>query len=167
MFKRAAHLALAIGLLLAAPAVAQAQYTFVGQWALGDGPIWNSGPVTMSGTQTAAFLFGGTESDYVTSTLGTDFHNIDFLAWMDQYGIGPSKQVDTFVLGPNYTYSGATSAYVCDNAYDHARQYCAPDESYQNYAFRINTTPEPASFVLMGTGMLAMAGIARRKKLKG
>ena len=77
------RLATAAALVLAVPAAASAQYTFAGQWAVGDGPIWNSNPLAMSGQQTAAFLFGGSPSDYVISTLGIDPLLINFKAFMD------------------------------------------------------------------------------------
>jgi hypothetical protein len=49
-----------------------------------DGPFWTSsppeGPLAYTGKEAAALLFGGSASDYVISTAGTDVGSINHSA---------------------------------------------------------------------------------------
>src|SRR5450631_105185 len=65
---------------------AHASYVYVGQWTLGDGPYWGVNPPVYSGVQTAALLFGGSSSQYVTSTVDNNPADINFKTWLDGWG---------------------------------------------------------------------------------
>ena len=154
--------------LFAAPSAAHAQYTYVGSWVLGDGPIWTGQPTVYTGQEAAALIFGGAASNYVISTMGSSTSAIDFMAWVDTWGGPIYKAAQNYSLdagAPGYT-PGDVSAYVCDHSYVGPGNYCDPgtnNTAYTNYAFAVTATPEPASLALVGTGLLAIGGIARRR----
>lgn len=152
------------------PTVASAQYTFVGSWSVGDGPSWGLNPPVMSGVETAAFLFGGSASEYAISTRGSDAASIDFRAFLDGWGdvkylrdpaAQDFKSTTRADGGYNCGYTGCSySAYVSDHSFG---------GQFVNYAFRIDavtTTPEPATVVLLASGLVAVAGIGavRRRR---
>ena len=147
----------AVALVL--PSSASAQFTFVGSWSVGDGPFWMTNPQVMSGVETAAFLFGGSASDYVISTKGSDAALIDYMTFVDgwgdpQYLLSPAAQDFKATTNPDggydcRAYGCSYSAYVNDHSLG---------GQYVNYAFRveaITTTPEPASIALVATGLVA------------
>ncbi len=157
---------------------ASAAYVYAGSWNVADGPRWSGADAAgnappLSGVQTAAFLFGGTAADYVTSTIDNTVGSINFSSWVDGYEdsshlIGGTAVADTFVgiSGPNYrSGSGNYSAYVFDHAC--GIYYCAGGggEKSTNFAFRIvgGAVPEPASWALMLTGF-GLAGVAMRRR---
>ena len=148
---------------------ANAGLIFVGQWEVDDGASWGSRPLTRTGQEAAALLFGGVASDYAISTLGMDTMAIDNMAWYSVLGlVDGHKFAENYVaLGstqsPSYYYSGgnfnsgqfneAASAYVDDNAIG---------SRYTNYAF-IPEVPTPATLALFGIG-LAGLGWSRLKR---
>ena len=70
-----------VGLLLgAASNVAHAApiYTYLGSYAVDDGPDYVTEPHSYTGQQAAALLFGGSASDYAISTIGSDPGDINF-----------------------------------------------------------------------------------------
>ncbi len=101
--------------------------TYVGSFNTNDGPVWTSNPATLSAVQAAAFIFGGSPSDYAISTNPntTDPSTITETAWATTWGVGGCQEVaeDYFLdLGaPGYNDPGgantATSAYVSDNCF--------------------------------------------------
>jgi PEP-CTERM motif len=49
--------------------------------------------------EAAALLFGGSASDYVISTAGSDPSQINDLTWVSIWGTGAAQVSDTFVQG--------------------------------------------------------------------
>ena len=156
----------------AVPATANAAYVYVGKWAVADGPVWYSGPQSLSGREAAALLFGGSASDYAISTLGSDVANINFKAFLDGYGdtqylTNAQSQDFKGVVGLNYGAGfGNYSAYVFDHAC--GVYYCdnGGGDLAINYAFKNSgAVPEPAAWAMMLAGF-GLVGSAMRRREK-
>ena len=178
MSKLIRSLVLGVVALAGVQASAIAGYSYVGSWIVGNGPQWDTNPTVFSGQSAAAFLFGGSASDYAISTIDNNVLNINRKTFVDgwgddQYLFNPAA--DDFSLGaPNYNDNpgagNAYSAYVldhtCFNRYNNINAQCQGDGvQYVNYAFRLdrNNVPEPAGIVLVGLALVGL-GITRRRK---
>lgn len=113
---------------------------FVGSWRVDHGPIWSSMPISYSGLDTAALLFGGAPTDYFISTVDAVAAHADRQAWASQY----NAQCATFAacgikVAEDFA-AGATSAPVP------------------------STVPEPAVWTMLVGGFgLVGAGVRRRR----
>ncbi len=174
--------AASVAALSLAGSAAATTYVYVGSWNVADGPHWSGPDATgiapsLSAVETAAYLFGGVASDYVTSTAGSSVGSIDFLAWVDgyadsshlrlPYGSPGTPVADTFVgiVGPDYkSGSGNYSAYVFDHAC--GISYCdgGSGEISTNYAFRAVGVPEPAAWTLMLIGFAGLGAALRSRR---
>jgi hypothetical protein len=142
-------------------------YVYVGSWEVDQGPSW-VGSTAYTGQQAAALLFGNSASDYVISTVSNQVADINDSNWVSTWGGAcdgnyPCGTIvaQNFVQTEDGLYDnpGDTSAYVSD---------WAVGSQYTNYAFLdeslvLAATPEPSSLLLLGSGILGLALIMRRK----
>lgn len=141
-------------------------YTFVGSWQVDQGPYWVTEPPAYTGQQAAALLFGGTPDMYAISTVGPDPSTINFMDWVSTWGGACNAfpcgtlSAENFVVTEDgfYVNPGDTSSYVLD---------WAEGSQYTNYAFvAANPIPEPASLLLVGSGIAVLAKAVRRKRAR-
>jgi hypothetical protein len=174
MNKKIKSFVLALGMVCVAGPAMAVNYVYVGSWYVDNGPYWaatdangNYTTPVYSGVEAAAFLFGGSPSQYVTSTVSSNPADINFSAWMDgwadsyTYGTSGNPAPDTLHVDINndglyalpFQQDAAFSAYVSDHGLN-----------LENFAFReVNSTPEPSTMLLLASG-LAGIGFLRRKK---
>jgi hypothetical protein len=128
--------------------------TFIGSWTVDQGPYSFEIPTAYSARQAAALLFGGIPTDYLISTVDNNALNINNSGWYSTFGVGASIQNHDYVMstGGLYRDTGDASAYVSD---------WAKGPQYTNYAF--SAVPEPSTVALLGVGMFAVLGLARRR----
>ncbi len=150
------------GMAFSAPAQA---YTYVGSWQVDEGPDWSNMPPAFSGQEAAAYLFGGSPSDYVISTVDANAADINFSTWVTTWGGGCGDFPCGTLVAQDYVVSatgfyvspGDTSAYAADWS-------IGPE--FTNYAFLVadpTPMPEPATMALFGTGLLGL-GLVRRRR---
>lgn len=167
-FVKKALVLLGVVLAFASCQANAATYTYVGSWEVDQGPSWTAVPPAYTGQDAAALLFGGTASDYVISTNGTDPSQINFEDWVSTWGgaVGCGEppcgtlSADDFVVTEDgfYQTMGDTSSYVSD---------WATGSQFTNYAFEVggaSPVPEPGTWLLMGTGLLGLALVTFRRK---
>jgi hypothetical protein len=155
-------------------------YTFVGAWSpyTSDAPYWGgdgpTGPLAFTGQEAAAWIFGGSASDYVISTISRDVADINHSAWYDVIGIGGGVFAEDynnkylgqfygpasipFCCGSTYPNLNAASAYIRDNFV-----------AGTNYAFQVSNVsavPVPAALPLLLTAIGGMFGARRLRKRK-
>jgi hypothetical protein len=166
---------IALGMGVAAPAVAVPSYTYIGKWIVGDGPLWTTNPPAYSGQTAAALLFGGAPTDYAISTIDSDPSHIDFRTFLDGYGntqylMNPAPMDYSLSSnGGGYDMFPSFSAFVldhtCSNRYTNLSAPCSGNGTqYVNYAFRITepaSVPEPPMLLLIAA---TLVGIAFRRR---
>ena len=155
----------ALAAVLATASAANAAYTFVGNWNVGDGPAWGGNPLAYSGDGAAALLFGGSASDYVVSTVDNQVSNINNMAHYSVIGIGFRDFADNYFRGTEGT-THYQDVYVLNEATDTVSAYVNDfGPGGTNYAFRKDGggVPEPASWALMISGF-GLAGAALRRR---
>ncbi|GEM_PF-5973240 len=130
-----------LSLLCVLPFSAFAQtYTYMGKFAVEDGPYWGNNPRVYSAREAAALFFGGNPTDYAISTNGTSPSQVNRRAFVDGYGdtqYFTNPAPEDFKRGNFYNESpgvgGSTySAFVLDHG--GAKHY--------NHVFRIGTVQQ-------------------------
>lgn len=169
-FAAAAIVALNVG------AAEAATYNYVGSWDVYNDATeyWNStppnGPLSYTGQEAAALLFGGAAGDYVISTISNLVADVNFSAWYDVIGYGKALFAQDYsnkYLGEFY---GPTDDYL--NLNDHAASALIKDNlsvaGAVNYAFSVSNVP-PSPVPLPAAGWLlvaAIGGIAATRRRK-
>jgi hypothetical protein len=145
-------------------AVQASAYTYVGSYAVYDGPNWVDNPPVYSAVEAAALIFGGVPSDYAISINSSrDPMTITFTGWYDGWGDHDGRifpQNYKLDMGnPGYNdpgdYYTAYSAYVHDGL-----------EGFTNYVWTSEGTPVPLppTLLLLAPGLVGLAGLRRRFK---
>ncbi|WP_404424806.1 PEP-CTERM sorting domain-containing protein [Nibricoccus sp. IMCC34717] len=163
---------------LAAIAVpANAAYYYVGSWSLNDpkGPAFGdnapNGPLAYTGLEAAAFLFGGSASDYAISTVGEDASLIDYMAWYnvlgyDFSGVKFAQDYSNKYLG---LYYGPTENFATGVTTNYASALVDDNLNTEiNYAFRWRdgqtAVPDAVSTLLVSAASLGLLVAARRRR---
>lgn len=144
-------------------------YTYVGSWHVSDGPNWTTNPAVYSGQEAAAYLFGGSASEYAISTISSNPSDINFSAFLDgwadaQYLYNPQPQDWKLDMGlPGYNdpsgIATAYSAFVQDHSYG--------ENPFINFAFRVDNAapvPEPGTFAMLAAGLGGLAIWRKRRQ---
>lgn len=153
-------------LAIASSSANAATYIYVGSWTPSDGPQWGTNPLAYSGVGAAAFLFGGSASDYAVSTVDNNPLNIDNRAHYEMIGVGSRVFADSFFRGTE----GVTryqDVYVYDEKVDTVSAYVNDfGNTNVNYAFRVvaGAVPEPSTWALMLLGFGFVGGAIRSAK---
>ncbi len=165
--------------LLTCTVQADAAFTYVGSFDVGDGPLWTEQPPVYSAREAAALIFGGNYWQYAISTNSntTDAATINHLAFVDGYGLDNflvSPTDEDFKLATNK--AGTFSSFGSYSAYVHNMDF-APGPYvpgnvtglYVNHVWydpnAVEPVPEPSSFALLGFGLAGLAVRSRSKRV--
>jgi len=164
------HSALGVGLLVTVAlmcSAAQAVPTYVGSYAVHDGPNWWENPPVYSAREAAALIFGGLPTDYLISIdPSQDYTTITNTGWYDGWdehsGMVFDHDYKLDVGNPGYDDPSGTgtarSAYVHDGLDD--------TSTYRNYVWTSDTVPIPApGAILLGSLGVACVNWVRRRKI--
>ena len=163
---------LAVAMALGMAASAQAGYVYVGSWNVHSGPAWPGEPQIFTGRTAAAFIFGGSFTDYAISTTGSDPTMIDFQTWVSGWGLG----TDGVIVGQdlvrdlngdgNYNCCDAGGTFGDPGDYSaYVQDWCFTPGKCINFAFV--AVPEPTVPALILAGLVGLRLTSRRKVLKG
>ncbi|MER5173994.1 hypothetical protein [Thioclava kandeliae] len=155
-----------------------ATYTYVGSWEVGSGYHWLSQWTAYSGTEAAAYLFGGNPEDYVTSTVSNNADEINFMAWYSVLGVKggqilPQDLQQKLVNGYYFDESLVDLQSITGNMSNPASAYvndAANGSTYTNYAFlvsdnTISPIPLPSSFLLLLSSLAGIVTLFSRKRM--
>ncbi len=132
---------------------------FVGQWQVDQGPHYGLADRVYTGQEAAAYLFGGSPSDYQISTAGPLVTNINRKSWVSVYDSGTvlgcyvgacgRQAPDNLVKSTNglYRSQGDESAYIIDYAVG---------PQFTNYAFTLVNAVVPSELIKTGRGTLVL-----------
>ncbi|MGM3307713.1 PEP-CTERM sorting domain-containing protein [Anabaena sp. WFMT] len=134
--------------------------TFVGSYAVYDGPLWPDNPPVYSAQEAAALIFGGSPTDYAISIFADSITNT---AWYDGWGehngmiFAEDYKLDLGAPGYNDPAGEGTarSAYVRDGLFD--------TNKYRNYVFQVQAVPEPSSLGMTGAAIAVGLLMMKRK----
>lgn len=161
-------LAAVASVALAAGSADAATYVYVGNWTVDQGPSWRLTPVAYTGQAAAAFLFGGSASDYVISTVDNNPFNVDYLSWVSVWHASSFADCSGFPCGRKVAHDSVTSTaglYLNPGDESALVEDWAVGDQFRNYAFRVESgvIPEPATWgmMIMGFGLVGFA--ARRR----
>lgn len=160
--------AVAATLVVAAGAADAATYTYVGSWQVDQGPSWTTQPLSYTGQEAAALLFGGTAADYAVSTISSLVADIDFQSWVSVWfasdfpdcaggfpcGRKVAQDFETST-GGFYLNPGDTSAFVND---------WAVGSEFTNYAFKVAAVPLPAALPLLVLALGGLGGVGALRR---
>jgi hypothetical protein len=138
--------------------------TYVGSYQVDQGAYWGTNPLSYTAQEGAAIVFGGIAGDYQISTNSNtvDPSTVTGTGWYSTWGIANGQQyAQNFKLqtGTGYNDPGgsnsAISAYVQDNALG---------AKYTKYGWSVaaTETPEPATFGVLGIGLVGLVSLRRR-----
>jgi hypothetical protein len=162
-----------IALTTVAVKPATAAPTFLGSFAVNDGPSWTLNPPVYSGQDAAALLFGGLPTDYLISVDSSlDPTTITGTAHYDGWAESDTIFAQNFKLdtgGAGYNSApgvgSAWSAYVNDHGDNNRNYVWLNDVRTVPVCDTPGMTPEPSGLMLLGTGVMPLFGLLRRRFL--